>query len=203
MDQTAPFPSTGCIASVLGKGAVWSTRLYFIYGRADRLAKSTSQKPSKYRADSSSTTFGSSSLSVYRQTYRQTDYCNPAVHAQRVNNVPLEIQVGGHIRVLGSKDTQEIELGRSHLRDNAQSNQDSEHRDVHLQQQCQEQSIYCTSHLEYCSPIWSPYQQKFIDAIEKVHKRAAWWVRGVRWENCTKYAEERNLFPSTTAQALV
>ena len=28
VDQTAPFPSTGCIASpVLGKGAVWSTRL--------------------------------------------------------------------------------------------------------------------------------------------------------------------------------
>ena len=37
-------------------------------------------------------------------------------------------------------------------------------------------------HLEYCSPVWSPYQQKYIDALEKVQKRAAQWMLGVRWD---------------------
>ena len=37
-------------------------------------------------------------------------------------------------------------------------------------------------HLEYCSLVWSPYQQKYIDTLEKVQKRAARWVLGVCWD---------------------
>ena len=37
-------------------------------------------------------------------------------------------------------------------------------------------------HLEYSSPVWSPHQRNFNDAIEKVQKRAARWVRGVSWD---------------------
>ena len=37
-------------------------------------------------------------------------------------------------------------------------------------------------HLEYCSPVWSPYQHKLNEALEKVQKRAARWVCGSRWD---------------------
>ena len=49
-------------------------------------------------------------------------------------------------------------------------------------------------HLEYASPVWSPHQQKSIDNIEKIQKRAARWIRGTKWNrtnNCwsTAYTE--------------
>ncbi len=40
-------------------------------------------------------------------------------------------------------------------------------------------------HLEYCSPIWNPHQKKYIQELEKVQKRAARWVGGVRWNRST------------------
>ena len=48
-------------------------------------------KPWKYRADSVSTMLGQQG-STFKHAVRmvtdtQTDYCNPAAHAQRVNNV--------------------------------------------------------------------------------------------------------------------
>ena len=41
-------------------------------------------------------------------------------------------------------------------------------------------------HLEYCSPVWNPHQKKYIQDLEKVQKRAARWVGGVRWDSSTK-----------------
>ena len=56
-------------------------------------SKSTSQKPWKYRANSVSTTLGQQGSRLEQlerqqtQTHTQTDYCNPAAHAQMVNNL--------------------------------------------------------------------------------------------------------------------
>ena len=33
--------------------------------------------------------------------------------------------------------------------------------------------------LEYCSSIWDPYQQKYVDKIEMVQRRAARFVKGI------------------------
>ena len=40
-------------------------------------------------------------------------------------------------------------------------------------------------HLEYCAPVWSPYQKKYIDALENVQKRASRWVCAARWDRNT------------------
>ena len=40
-------------------------------------------------------------------------------------------------------------------------------------------------HLEYCASVWSPYQKKYIDALEKVQKRASRWVCAVKWDRNT------------------
>ena len=45
-------------------------------------------------------------------------------------------------------------------------------------------------HLEYCSAVWNPHQKKYISELEKLQKRAARWVCGVRWDKTTnKWAE--------------
>ena len=31
-------------------------------------------------------------------------------------------------------------------------------------------------HLEYCAPVWNPYQQKDCEALETVQRRAARWL---------------------------
>ena len=36
--------------------------------------------------------------------------------------------------------------------------------------------------LEYAAPVWAPHEQKHIDALEKVQRRAARWVSGARWD---------------------
>ena len=38
-------------------------------------------------------------------------------------------------------------------------------------------------HLEYCLPVWIPHQKKYINELEKLQKRAARWVGGVRWDS--------------------
>ena len=35
--------------------------------------------------------------------------------------------------------------------------------------------------LEYCSPIWDPYHQSYIDQLEMVQHRAARFVTGIPW----------------------
>ena len=35
--------------------------------------------------------------------------------------------------------------------------------------------------LEYSAPVWAPHEQKHIDTLEKVQRRAARWVSGARW----------------------
>ena len=44
------------------------------------LAKSTSQKPSKYRADSVSNVFGQRGSALEQLEQEETDYCNPAAY---------------------------------------------------------------------------------------------------------------------------
>ena len=40
-------------------------------------------------------------------------------------------------------------------------------------------------HLEYCALVWSPYQNKYIDALENVQKRASRWVCAAKWDRNT------------------
>ena len=40
-------------------------------------------------------------------------------------------------------------------------------------------------YLEYCAPVWSPYQKKYIDALENVQKRASRWVCAAKWDRTT------------------
>ena len=32
------------------------------------------------------------------------------------------------------------------------------------------------SSMEYAAPIWDPYLQKDIDALERIQRKAAWWI---------------------------
>ena len=40
--------------------------------------------------------------------------------------------------------------------------------------------------LEYCTPIWDPYHQKYIRQIEMVQHRAARFVLGKPWRRCER-----------------
>ncbi len=42
--------------------------------------------------------------------------------------------------------------------------------------------------LEYASAVWNPYQQKYIDQVEKVQRTAARWSCR-RWRNCSHVGE--------------
>ena len=63
-----------------------------------------SHKPSKYRANSVSTMVGQKDLHSSSQSgNRQTDYCNLAAHAKRVNNrygllTAFSVKVGSQVR---------------------------------------------------------------------------------------------------------
>jgi hypothetical protein len=52
------------------------------------------------------------------------------------------------------------------------------YRDRHIYIQLYKQYVRC--HLEYCSPAWSPWQQKDIDVLERVQRRAIRQVSGLR-----------------------
>ena len=40
-------------------------------------------------------------------------------------------------------------------------------------------------HLEFCAPAWNPHQQKEIETLEKVQRRAVRWICSARWNPCT------------------
>ena len=76
-------------------------------------------------------------------------------------------------------------MGGPHLSRNSQGISYSElakEDNARLPQGCQVKSIHCPGILEYCAPVWAPHEQKHIDALEKVQRRAARWVSGARWD---------------------
>ena len=40
-------------------------------------------------------------------------------------------------------------------------------------------------HLEFCAPAWNPHQQKEIETLEKVQRRAVRWICSARWDPST------------------
>ena len=40
-------------------------------------------------------------------------------------------------------------------------------------------------HLEFCAPVWNPHQQKEIETLEKVQRRAVRWICSARWDPST------------------
>ena len=40
-------------------------------------------------------------------------------------------------------------------------------------------------HLEYCIQAWSPYYEKDRETLERVQRRAAYWIAGCTWNKVT------------------
>ena len=108
----------------------------------------------------------------------------PPTHTYRLNNVTLEWV--DTFKYLGVRIDSKLKWGEHITEATAKANQALNilRRTMYGCTKNAKKRAYTAlvrPHLEYCAPVWNPYQQKDCETLEKVQRRAARWI-GASWD---------------------